>query len=327
MEALLSLLVFLAFLVPVLIAQFAHRHRWAMYATFALLLTIDLFLLGGAGLALLSQLVFALSPDQVPSEASVVGWWVVALASLLTAVLAALVLIPAVRRWLARWLPIDAGSMIHMTALAYAVYLIGLSLGQMALIGNLENLTEFGLSLSILDVLLTGLPMLLYAVVGVGAFIRRDSQSTLERLGLRLPTGRHILLAAGLIVLLLAFDFAVNVAWQAVDPSGYDLLVRVTDSIFGDLMTVGGAIVLGLSAGISEELLFRGAVQPRLGLVLAAALFTVGHLQYGITVASLEVFVIGLVLGLVRNRTNTTVTILIHAGYNTTGVLLGLLQP
>ena len=92
-------------------------------------------------------------------------------------------------------------------------------------------------------------------------------------------------------------------------------------------MTVGGAVVLGLSAGISEELLFRGAVQPRLGLLLASILFAVGHVQYGFTVATLEVFVIGLVLGLVRNRTNTTICILIHAGYNSVGVLLGLLQP
>ncbi len=43
--------------------------------------------------------------------------------------------------------------------------------------------------------------------------------------------------------------------------------------------------------------------------------------------ATLEIFVIGLVLGLMRNRTNTTVCILIHASYNAVGVLLGLLQP
>jgi membrane protease YdiL (CAAX protease family) len=92
-------------------------------------------------------------------------------------------------------------------------------------------------------------------------------------------------------------------------------------------MTVSGAVILGLSAGISEELLFRGAVQPRLGILLASILFTIGHLQYGLTVATLEILVIGLILGLMRKWTHTTICILIHASYNTVGVLLGLLRP
>jgi membrane protease YdiL (CAAX protease family) len=129
----------------------------------------------------------------------------------------------------------------------------------------------------------------------------------------------------GITALLLAFDFSVNLAWESVDPEGYDLMSRVTENIFGNLATVGGAIALGLSAGISEELLFRGAVQPRLGLLLASVLFTIGHLQYGLTLATLEILIIGLVLGLVRNRANTTICIVIHAGYNTVGTLLGML--
>jgi membrane protease YdiL (CAAX protease family) len=119
----------------------------------------------------------------------------------------------------------------------------------------------------------------------------------------------------------------VNLAWEELDPAGYYLLDRVTQNLFGNLMTVGGALVLGLSAGISEELLFRGAVQPRLGLLLATFLFAIGHLQYGLSVATLEVFVIGLALGLTRKWTHTTICILIHASYNTVGVLLGLLKP
>ena len=154
--------------------------------------------------------------------------------------------------------------------------------------------------------------------------IRRDGPRTWRRLGLHRPTGRQLLAAVGLTLLLLTFDFLVNWTWQELDPAGYDLLDRVSDNIFGDLATVGGAIVLGLSAGISEELLFRGALQPRLGLLLASLLFAIGHLQYGLTVAAIEIFIIGLVLGLVRNRTSTTICILIHAAYNTVGTLLGM---
>ncbi len=327
MEALLTALVLLGFLVPVIIVQFAERERWARYVTYGLLLAFNLLLLGISGLVLLSQLLAAMLPEAVPAEAVDINLLGAGLSLLLTSIVASLPLLPAVRRWLARWLPIDPGSAVHATALAYGAYLMGISLGEMTLIGDLANLVEIELSLSIWDVLLTGLPMILFALVGVGLFVRRDGRDTLERLGLRIPTGKQLLLAVGVTILLLAFDFAVNVAWQAIDPEGFDTLVEVTESLFGNLMTLGGALALGLSAGISEELLFRGAIQPRLGIVLASVLFTVGHLQYGITVATVEVFIIGLVLGFVRNRTHTTICILIHAGYNTAGVLLGMLQP
>lgn len=326
MEALLTALVLLAFLVPVIVAQFAERRRWARYITYGLLISINLAILGLAGLTLLVELVQGLAPDAMPAEAATVNWSGAGITFLVTALAACLPLLPGVRRWLARRLPVDPDSSVHAVALTYGVYLVGVSLGEMTLIGDLANLAEAELALSVWDVLLTGLPMIVFALVGVGLFVRRDTRDTVQRLGLELPTGKQLLLATGLVLFLLAFDFAVNVAWQALDPAGFDTLVEVTDSLFGDLMTVGGALALGLSAGISEELLFRGAVQPRLGILLASVLFTVGHLQYGITVATAEVFVIGLVLGYVRDRTHTGVCMLIHAGYNAAGVLLGMLQ-
>jgi membrane protease YdiL (CAAX protease family) len=214
--------------------------------------------------------------------------------------------------------------MVHMTALVFAIYQIGLSLGQIALIGGPQTLIQSQMALTIWDVILSGIPLALLALAGVGLLIRRDGRNTLERLGLRGLTLKQLLLAAGVTAFLLGLDFLVNWAWQAVDPTNFDLLQKVSDNLFGGLATVGGAIVLGLSAGISEELLFRGAVQPRLGLLLTAILFAIGHLQYGLSIATLEVFVIGLVLGLVRKRTHTTVCILIHAAYNTLGMLLGM---
>jgi membrane protease YdiL (CAAX protease family) len=338
------LLLTVPLLIPIIWANYSERHRLSPYLTgnprrdrtvdlllrygpYALLVTINLALLAFMGLALFNQLATVLMPETLPAQTLAANWWAVALISLLTALLAFLPLVPAVRRWLARWLPIDPDSIVHTTALAFAIYQIGLSLGQMAIIGDLETLTTAEFALDMWDVLLSGLPLVLAGLVGVGLFIRRDGQRTFRRLGLLRPTWFQVLLAAGVTALLLAFDWGLSLAWEQIDPAGYDLLERVTDNIFGNLMTVGGAIVLGLSAGISEELLFRGAVQPRLGLLLATILFAIGHLQYGLTVATLEVFLIGLVLGLIRNRTHTTVCILIHASYNAVGVLLGLLQP
>jgi len=320
-----DLLLFLPLLVPVMVAQFGERHRWARYSTYGLLITFNLGLLGFAALALLNQMVVVLVPEQLDPDALAVNWLAVAGISLLTAILAFVPLFPQVRRGLARWLPIDPGSVVHTTALAFAVYQIGMSLAQMALIGSLETLTDAELALTAWDVLLTGVPLALFALIGVGIFVRRDPRSTLDRLGLHRPTGKQLLIAAGVTALLLAFDFGVNLVWQEVDPLSYDLVDRVTQHLFGNLISISGALILGLSAGISEELLFRGAVQPRLGLPLATVLFAVGHLQYGLTLAMLEILIIGLILGLIRNWASTTICIVIHATYNAAGVIMGML--
>ena len=315
-----ALLLFLPFLVPVV--QFAERHSWAKATTYVLLVVTNVGLLGLAGL--LAVLSF-LEPELVAVGAWEVNWVAVTAACLLTGLLAFVPLLPVVRRWIARWLSIDAESMVHTTALVYAVYWIGLSLGQMALIGDLENLAQVELSLTVWDVLLNGIPLLLFAVIGVGWVIRRGGRATVERLGILKPTWKQLLVAVVVTALLLGVDLAVNLAWQELGPTSFEVWERVAEHLYGNLATVTGALVLGLSAGISEELLFRGAVQPRLGLVLATFMFALAHLQYGLTIATFEVFLIGLALGLVRNWSNTTVCIVIHAGYNTVGMLLSML--
>ena len=73
---------------------------------------------------------------------------------------------------------------------------------------------------------------------------------------------------------------------------------------------------------MGEEILFRGALQPVFGIVFTSLLFAVVHVQYGLTPITLAVFLLGLILGILRKRTNTTVTILVHFGYN---FILGLM--
>lgn len=334
-----ELLIFLPFLIPVVVANFSERHRRQpydvadpqrnpaldsalRYAPYGLLVAINLGLLAIAGFSLLNQLAVQFAPEALEQDAAQVQWIWVAVAAFLTSLAGFLPLFRAVRNWVSRWLKIDPESLVHMTALAFAIYLIGLSLAQMALIGSLETLAESGLELTVRDVILSEVPLLLFALFGVGLFVRRNGEGVADRLGLDRPTWKQLLAGLGIAALLLGFDYVVSLVWQNVDPLGYDVLERVTEGLFGGLETVGGALALGLAAGISEELLFRGAVQPRLGLLLAAILFSIGHLQYGLTVATAEIFVIGMVLGLVRDRSSTTICILIHATYNTVGTLL-----
>lgn len=334
-----ELLVFLPFLIPVVVANFSERHRRQAYeganpqrnpaldsalryAPYGLLAAINIGLLAIAGFSVLNELAVQFAPEAMQQDVAQVQWLWVALATFLTSLVAFLPLFRPVRNWLTRWLNIDPDSPVHMTALAFVVYQIGLSLAQMALIGSLENLIQADLELTVRDVILSEVPLLLFALFGVGLFIRRDGEGVADRLGLDRPTWKQVLAALVIAGLLLGFDYGISLIWQNVDPLGYDVLERLTESLFGGLATVGGALALGLAAGISEELLFRGAVQPRLGLLLAAVLFSIGHLQYGLTIATAEIFVIGLVLGLVRNRSSTTICIVIHATYNTVGTLL-----
>jgi hypothetical protein len=246
-----NLLLFLPFLIPAVVAQFGERQGWARYVTYGLLVALNLTLLGAVALFLTNQLAKVFWPELMNSESMEVHWLALAVTCLLTSMAAFVPLILPVRRWLARWMPIDPNSTVHTTALTFAVYQIGLSLGQLILIGDLENLTEAELALTLWDVLLSGVPFALFALVGVGLFVRRDGQSTLERLGLRRPTWRQLLAATGLIILFLAFDMGVSLLWEELDPAGYDLLERVSENLFGNLTTVGGAIALGLSAGPS----------------------------------------------------------------------------
>jgi len=74
--------------------------------------------------------------------------------------------------------------------------------------------------------------------------------------------------------------------------------------------------VLALAPGICEELLFRGALQPRLGLIATALLFTASHSEYGLSLYLVSVFGSALGLGLIRRFTNTTASATAHVAYN-----------
>ena len=85
---------------------------------------------------------------------------------------------------------------------------------------------------------------------------------------------------------------------------------------FGQLDNPYGIAAIALIPGICEELMFRGALQPRLGLVLTALLFTSIHTEYGLSFDTLAIFVIAIGLGLIRKYTNTTTSCACHVSYN-----------
>lgn len=310
-------------LIVLIIANFAVGRRPLVLLTYALLALTNLALLVfGAGISLLGNIpAEAAAPAATTLFSSASG-----ILFALTGLLAFVPLVPAVRRGLARILSVDADNPVHTTAFVFVIYLVGGTFAQFAIdISTL--LAEAGTQITVRDLWIQGVLFTAFGLVGVGLFIRRSGGEALGRLGLVMPTRRQLVIAMGAVVGFLLLDFVVSYAWFAIDPASYNQLSDLTGELFKNLATPLGALSIGLTAGIGEEILFRGALQPRFGIILTSILFALGHTQYALSPALLEVFLIGLVLGIIRARENTTTTVLIHIAYNSLNVLLSPLWP
>jgi membrane protease YdiL (CAAX protease family) len=162
----------------------------------------------------------------------------------------------------------------------------------------------------------------LLALVGVGLFLRRGIRTTLERLNLRGISLPQFGVAVGAVVGTQLVVWGIDFVWKMLSPASFASVSQIGQALFGNFVGVAGALTLGISAGIGEEMLFRGAIQPRFGFWATAVLFMVAHTQYTISPALLEILVLAVVLGVLRDRTSTTVCILVHAAYNALTMLM-----
>jgi membrane protease YdiL (CAAX protease family) len=133
-----------------------------------------------------------------------------------------------------------------------------------------------------------------------------------------------------MVVLFIVGAFAISVAADAlfskVQPDLYRRVGEISETLFDpkDLSVVAAALfalLIGVGAGLGEETLFRGAVQPVLGIPVTSVLFASMHVQYGPSLLLGYIFVLSIGLGLLRRYVNTTASFLAHAGYNTLGIL------
>ncbi len=234
-----------------------------------------------------------------------------------------LVCLRPVRLVMGRALPaLDADSTVHTLALAAVGYLAGnaaLSLGP----GTLELLAQSGIQASLVDVLAQQLVFVLAAFVGVGLLIRRDNAALNERLGLLRPTAGQLWTGVRWMVFFVFLQGCIGVTWALLDPQQAQQLSGINETLLGNFDTVWEWFLLAAAAGLGEELLFRGALQPIFGIVPTSLIFAISHVQYGLSPATLTVFLLSVVLGIIRKRSSTTVAILVHGGYN---FILGLLS-
>ena len=152
------------------------------------------------------------------------------------------------------------------------------------------------------------------ALAAVGFLVRRDVRSTLERLGLTRPQPRDLLLVAIGVPLLFALNAAGEWGQQQWFHSLWVADQRINKSLAGALDR-RAMIALAITAGIGEEITMRGALQPKLGLVRTSLFFAALHVQYSWYGMAL-IFLLGIVLGLIRKRSNTAVAMTVHALYD-----------
>jgi membrane protease YdiL (CAAX protease family) len=170
--------------------------------------------------------------------------------------------------------------------------------------------------LSLVDLIVQEVPFLILAAAGVGIFMRRNARDTAARLGLVVPAWWQLVLALAAAGVFFAFGQSMDALSHAWTPGLAHQVDTTTQRLFGDLGGPVGIAALALAPGICEEILFRGALQPRLGIIATALLFASIHAQYGVSLDALSVFVIALGLGLIRKYTNTTTSMACHIAYN-----------
>ncbi|UOY09436.1 CPBP family intramembrane glutamic endopeptidase [Methanonatronarchaeum sp. AMET6-2] len=129
---------------------------------------------------------------------------------------------------------------------------------------------------------------------------------------------KNILLGIGLAILTLLMSLLISqalITFFGIEEQNV-LLEEIVG--FGPLI----ALLISLSAGISEEIFFRGFLQTRIGLVPAAALFAIVHASYGVIIQIIGPFIMGLLIGYLYYKTNSVVgPIVAHTLYNLTVLL------
>ena len=161
-------------------------------------------------------------------------------------------------------------------------------------------------------------------MLAVGFGMRRTLSDVIDRLGLAMPTVKQAVQAVGLAVLLVIVVTVVSLGvghlWTVLDWSPTDR--EGVDQLMSHMISPLGALVVGVSAGLGEELLVRGVLQPRIGIVLSNLAFTAMHAgQYGWDLL-IGLFVVGLGFGLIRKYKNTTMSAMVHGLYDV--ILIGL---
>jgi hypothetical protein len=329
MENLLSSLALTFFVgILALLAQYSRKSRRAEISLLIILAFVSLLLLATGALLVVVWLWGRLPPEIYPQQLLAVTSVPVALAGVIGLALC----VPTLRKIVGGR---PNGEFWTNPPVFLALWLFATVLLSNNLIGiiGFQQLNEVGaFSLGTggrippVAILASQLPFVIVALLGVGAFIRLGPRETLARLGYGPISLRHVGLVALFILAAFAVSLGADYLFSQLQPDLYRKVGEISGTLFNPrglslVSAVLFALLIGVGAGLGEETLFRGAVQPVFGIPATSVLFASMHVQYGPSLLLGYIFVLSIGLGLLRRYINTTASFLAHAGYNTLGIL------
>ncbi len=164
---------------------------------------------------------------------------------------------------------------------------------------------------------LVAVPVWVVLMAGAGGL--RDARAVAARLGLRRGARPALIgLGLGLLTASLSLVLPDLPAWLGAPAQDHSVLMGVFGIESAVVFMAGVAI-----AGVTEELLFRGLLQPRIGIAASSALFTAMHAFQYDALGLWFVGALSLAMGAVARRWGLGASIAMHVAHNVlTGVLL-----
>ncbi len=178
-----------------------------------------------------------------------------------------------------------------------------------------------------------GLGLVITSLCGVGILVKRNWREAITRLGWLKPSWTHVAIGLGLVL----FSFCYDLVWAyythgSADADMASKISSYNSNTFSASDNFSASVILALAtaifAGVGEETLMRGVLQPAIGIFPAALLHGLMHAQF--TYAPVLIIQIALwstAMGIVRRFTNTTTTIIGHAGFNLVTTFLFAYNP
>lgn len=306
-------------------------------------LSVLIILMGGLVLVIaLSETNPLASPDEIINTVEIpnstgIGLFIISLVLGIFSI--GLTLSRPLRLWLQKFIVQSDGvekrkhadSVVHTLAVILMFFASVFTVGNFIIAGGIEGLAESIGDINAIDLWSNFALYVVLALLGVGIFIRRNLKRTLKRLGFRLPEqGNYLIwfingikhLGIGVFVGFGMFwvQVGLTVIWQLfVSPETLAAQSAASQALFNAL---SGSLWLGFlvafTAGVGEELLFRGALQPIFGNIIVSIFFVMLHSQYILTPASIIIFIVSLVFGFLRTHYTTPAAMMAHFIYNFT---------
>lgn len=282
---------------------------WAHKALTDRSASVGLYLLYGlpGGLLTVAGLALAVNGNEE-------GWFVLALGLSFT-----LPLVRPFRKLMAALTPMNPASPIDMMGLGVILAVMTYFAYALSVEPADDAVTP---AVTIASQLINVLFFVLVGFVAVGVGIYRNVDEGRVRLGITVPKLTDVVVGAAAVLPAFMLSILGSMLTLYFQPDVFEDLGDTMEQMSSGTDLVAINLILFASAGIGEEILFRGAIQPRFGIVLTSAFWALVHTQYQLSFVVLGLFLVGILFGLIRKYMGTTPAIIAHALYNAAVVIL-----